>query len=132
MASAGFGHSPVDGSCRTVLLNGIVPKFLWWLRVLYWSPDHCSAGHRFRLLRQAGGMYLVDCGRGLFSQVLSLLVIYLPNLYENRFVLAKISLLGLLLLKAEFIFFFKISPVPPCTNLVLSSHLALQFHFLVT
>lgn len=63
------------------------------------------------MLRKVGGMYLGDNGRDSFSQVLSLVVIYLRNLCENRFVLAKIQLkysllLGLLLLKVDFLIFF--------------------------
>jgi len=42
------------------------------------------------MLRQAGGMYVGGNDRGPFSQVLSLLVIYLLNLHENKFDLAEI------------------------------------------
>lgn len=42
------------------------------------------------MLKQAGGMYFRDDSDGLFSRVLSLLVIDLPNCYENKFVLAEI------------------------------------------
>lgn len=42
------------------------------------------------MLRQAGGMYFGDNSNGPFSQVLSLLVIDLPDFYGNKFVLAEI------------------------------------------
>lgn len=78
MPRAGFGDSPLDRICGTVLRNVGLSEFLCD------GPGVCTS-HQTTALLEAGsgcegklvGMYVGDNGRGPFPQVLFLLVINL-------------------------------------------------------
>lgn len=94
MARAGSGNFSVDGNFLLFFWAWDCSWITWWwLRALCWSADHCSAGGRFRMVREAGGMYCGCDSNGPFSWDFFITVIYLPNFYGGTFVFAEIYLM---------------------------------------